>query len=190
MAQTDGASENQGSEDDQRSHSSARHHERPYDGAAPTPPVRKANVDIHDPMFFWIFLLAVAVVLRILTTSTQYLPMGTTEYSIANIYSNFLLQFPGIITLPLIIGIVIGSEVGERSKTLSSALKNGLTNGIYASIIYLITIVIIYIILNYTTPPFSSLYALIINSVVLPIVVFMLTLEIFATLAYSRKVEA
>jgi hypothetical protein len=156
-----------------------------YDGPQQA---KKSSVDIHDPMFLWILLLMSAVVLRILLTDTAYIPQGT-SYNMTALYSNFLLQFPGIVILPLIIGAVIGSEVGERSSTFANAMRGGLINGMYASIIYLASIVIIYIILNYTTPQFSTLYLTVLNSVMLPILVFMLTLEIFAALSYFRKVE-
>lgn len=148
------------------------------------------NVDIHDPMTLWIFLLLVAVVIRLLIANTSYIPTDSEAYSAVVTYSNFLLQFPGIMILPLIVGGIVGTEVGERSSTLQSTLRSGLLNGIYASIIYLIAIVIIYIVLNYyTAPQFSTLYTAIINGIILPIVTFMLVLEIFAVLSYSRSVD-
>ena len=149
-----------------------------------------SNVDIHDPMFLWIFLLVVAVALRIVLASKSYIPLDSQFYAFATQLSNFLLQFPGIVILPLIIGAVIGAEVGSRSSTLARSLKNGLTNGIYASIIYVIAIVIIFIVLNSVTPQFTILYLTLLNSILLPVIVFLLVLEIFAALSYWRKVDA
>ncbi len=158
------------------------------------PAKRKApkgsSVDIHDPMFLWIFLLVVAVALRIVLASTSYIPLDSQFYALGTEISNFLLQFPGIVILPLIIGAIIGAEVGSRSSTLARSLKNGLTNGIYASIIYVITIVIIFIVLNSVTPQFTTIYLTLLNSILLPVVVFLLVLEIFAALSFWRKVDA
>ncbi|MDE1768847.1 MAG: hypothetical protein KGH62_05805, partial [Candidatus Micrarchaeota archaeon] len=146
-------------------------------------------VDLFEPMFLWIALLLAAVAARVILSTTGYVPVGGQVYAIANSYPNFLLSFPGIIILPLIVGIMIGNEVGRRSTTLESALRSGLLNGMYASIMYVIAIVIIYIVLSYIVPQFTSQYLSVFNSVVFPILVFLLTLEIFSALSYSRRVD-
>ncbi len=191
MAQKDDKvqTEEDDAEDRDKHHNSTKRYDDIVSYEIPKPHAKRSNVDIHDPMFLWIIVLMAAVVIRIVLATTSYLPTQTQAYTIQTTFSNFILQFPGIAILPLIIGAIIGSEVGERSNSLASALKSGLTNGIYAAIIYLVTIVIIYIILNYATPQFSSLYLTVLNSVVLPILVFLITLEIFAALAYSRRVD-
>ncbi len=176
-------------EDDGQAHNSTSRYGHPYDGPLPSR-TRRPNINIHDPMLLWLFVLTVAVVLRILATSTTLLPAGSQLTTLINDISSFLLQFPGIIIMPLIIGVVIGSKVGERSNSLASTLKTGLINGIYASIIYLIGIVIIYIVLSYFTPAFSTTYLTVLNSIALPIVIFLLTLEIIAVLSYSRRADS
>ena len=106
MAETQGdtAQESgQSTGDASAQHGTARKRSDIYDGQQPAPapmPTMRANVDIHDPMSLWIMLLMAAVVLRILITSTAYLPIGTEGYMVANTYSSFLLQFPGIIITP------------------------------------------------------------------------------------------
>ena len=150
-----------------------------------------ATVSLYEPMFVWIALLLIAVVLKILISNTALVAAaGSQVYGLANIYSSFILQFPGTVILPLIIGAVIGAEVGIKSTAMRSAMKNGLLNGIYASVIYLITVIVIYMIINYTTPQYaSSVYTTVTQNIAAPIFVFLVTLEVFAVLSHLRRVE-
>ena len=152
-------------------------------------PQKRANVDIHDPLLLWLLLLIAAVAIKIMISNTQYIPSGTQIFSILNSYSNVVLQLPGVIALPLIIGAIIGSQVGERSASLVSALKSGLVNGIYSCAIYVVAVVIVYMVLNTVLPQFASQYLSVLNSIILPLLVFLLTVELFAAMAFSRKVD-
>ena len=100
-----------------------------------------------------------------------------------------MLQYPSIILLPLIIGAVIGSEVGRKSTTPKGALRSGLLNGVYAALIYLIAMIVVYMILSYTNLQSAPTYTMIMQSIVIPIFVFLFMLELFAILSHMRKME-
>lgn len=147
------------------------------------------TVNMQDPMFIWIGLLLVAVVVKIILSTSGLVPSSSVAYSWLNAIPNFLLQFPGIVVLPLIAGAIIGAEVGAMSSSPSKALKHGLLNGIYASVIYVVAIVVIYIVINYFTPQAMPVLMILIDNIVVPIAVMIIVLEAFAVLSYSRKVE-
>jgi len=159
--------------------------------ATKKPPRQGGSVNIAEPMSAWILLLLVALTVQILLSNSAVIPQSSSAYSIATSYSNFVLQFPGIVILPLIVGAIIGAEVGSRSASMQRALRSGLLNGIYAAVIYVITIIVIYVIIGYATPKFvSSVYSIVFNSMAIPIIVMLITIEVFAMLSYSRKVDS
>lgn len=161
-----------------------------YDDIVEKKPKKTRGVNIQEPMFFWILLLVIAVVLKIILSNTQTIPPGTQLYSAASSFSNFLLNIPGLAILPLIIGGVIGAEVGLRSSSMKKAMRSGILNGIYASVIYIITILVIYIIIDYAVPQFSSTYYVLLDRIIIPVAVLLIVTEVFSILSYSRRVES
>jgi glycerol-3-phosphate acyltransferase PlsY len=93
-----------------------------------------------------------------------------------------------MVVLPLIIGAMIGSDVGRKSTSAKSATKAGLLNGVYASLVYLIAIIVIYMVVSYLTMQYVSKEALVAQDIVVPIMVFIATLESFALLSFLKKV--
>ena len=148
----------------------------------------QGDVRIYEPMFVWIFLLSVAVVLNIILADTPFIAQGTFTYTLSDNYIRFILQFPGMVVLPLIIGAMIGSDVGRKATSAKSATKAGLLNGIYASLVYLIAIIVIYMVVSYLTMQYVSKEALVTQDIVVPIMVFIATLESFALLSFLKKV--
>lgn len=149
----------------------------------------QSDVRIYEPMFVWIFLLSVAVVLNIILADTPFIIQGSMAYTVSDNYVRFILQFPGMVILPLIIGAMIGSDVGRKSTSAKSATRAGLLNGVYASLIYLIAIIVIYMVISYLTMQYVSKQALVTQDVVIPILVFLATLESFALLSFLKKVQ-
>lgn len=148
------------------------------------------NVDIGEPMFVWIMLLLIAVVVRFVMTYTSLVPARSSMYPILQLYSRFLFTPPGIFVLPLIVGAIIGAEVGSRSFSMKSAAKSGFLNGVYAAIVYVVTIIILSVLLDYITTGATQLSSLIGNTIVLPVIVLIVVLEAFAVLSYSRKTDS
>ncbi|MDE1825413.1 MAG: hypothetical protein KGH61_03495 [Candidatus Micrarchaeota archaeon] len=107
---------------------------------------------IAMPMAIWIALLLVGLVFRAITTLGTTTPGTALAYTLLDDISSFILMLPGIIILPIIFGAYVGATVGTRSRHISDAASIGLVNGIYASVIYIITIVVIYLVMFYSLP--------------------------------------
>ena len=149
----------------------------------------QGDVRIYEPMFVWIFLLSVAVVLNIILADTPFIPQGSVTYTISDAYIRFMLQLPGMVILPLIMGAMIGSDVGKKATSAKSATKAGLLNGIYASLVYFIAMIVIYMVISYLTMQYVSKTALVTQDIVFPVLVFLATLESFALLSFLKKVS-
>ena len=150
---------------------------------------KKSHVNIYDPMFAWIMLLLLAVALNVIVKNTTAISAGTIMYSISIKYSDFMLNFPGTVILPLLVGVIIGEEVGARSSSMKNAIRSGLLNGIYASVIYIVVTIVLFLVINYFTPQFISAYSILLSNIAIPIAVLIMALEAFAVLSYSRKVD-
>ena len=148
------------------------------------------NVSIYEPMSVWILMLLAAVALKVVTADTAVIPAGMALYQIAQAYSNFILQFPGTVILPLLIGAIIGAEVGARSSSMKKAARSGLLNGVYAAVIYVVVVIVIFLVIGYFTPSLAPISNILLQNIVLPVVVFLITLEAFTTLSYSRRVDS
>ncbi len=159
------------------------------DGLPKRKQAKKSHVNVYEPMFAWIMLLLLAVALKIIVDNTTAIPAGTLLYSVSAKYSAFMLNFPGTVILPLLVGVIIGEEVGVRSSSMKNAVRSGLLNGIYASVIYIIVTIVLFLIVNYFTPQFTSAYSIILSNIAIPIAALLIALEVFAILSYSRKVD-
>lgn len=152
---------------------------------------QQAGVSIAEPLFFWIIVLVLALVLRIVLSNTSIFAHGTQAYGIADSASNFFLFDAGSLILPLIVGAAIGAEIGLRSARLKKALRFGLLNGAYAAIVYIIAIFIIYEVILYVTPQAGLTAGFLVTYLIAPQVVVLLAVtEVFAALSHLRKVGA
>jgi hypothetical protein len=154
------------------------------------PRTKAQPVNLAEPLFFWIVILALALFARFVTTYTSAFSHTGEIYSFLTSASNFFLLSSGALILPLIVGTVIGSEIGLKASNLAGALKAGLLNGIYTAIVYVIAIIIIYEIMLYALPNPEITTTFLINGLIVPQVVTVLILiEIFAILSHGRKVS-
>ena len=151
--------------------------------------VANGNVSIMEPMILWIVLLLVAVSINIILANFNIVSAASFIYSAASAYSKFVLSVPGIDVLPLIIGAIIGAEIGSRSLSLKRATVSGFVTGIYSSVIYAIAITVLYVVLDYGTGHTFALSAILLNSIIFPIIVLLVVIEMFAVLSFSRKVD-
>ena len=147
-------------------------------------------VSLYEPMFFWIFLLYLGLVVKIVVVNTDTFRQVPTMYYILAAFSNFVLGTPGFIVLPLIAGAIIGAEVGLHTKTMRSALRAAILNSVYAAAIYFVAIIILYEVLNYAFPStVLSLNAIIAAWIFLPIIIVVVVTEVFALLSHARKIR-
>lgn len=149
------------------------------------------QVNLAEPLFFWVIVLVLALFARFVTTYTNAFPAGNQIHGFLVGASNFFLFSSGTLILPLIVGAVIGTEVGLKARSVRGALKAGAVNGAYAAIVYIISIAVIYEILAYALPASNVTLTFLINGLIVPQVLIVLVLvEIFAALSNGRKMGA
>lgn len=147
-------------------------------------------ISLYEPMFFWIFILYLALTLRIILNNVAGLTSLSIVYSILYVFSSFVLSTPGFVVLPLIAGGIIGAEVGVRSKDIHTTLRNSFLNSVYAAAIYLVSIVVLYEVLDYTFPSTSlQLSDIIVGWIAIPILILIVITGSFAVLSNARKIN-
>ena len=143
---------------------------------------------IAMPMTIWIALLLVGLVFRAITTLLSPSSGTTLAFAILDDISNFILRLPGIIILPIIFGAYVGATVGTKGRHVSDAASIGLINGLYASVIYIITIAVIYLVMFYSLPGTQpSLSFMLEFWAIAPVVLTMLLSIGFSVLASLRR---
>ncbi|MGC8587066.1 MAG: hypothetical protein ACP5K9_02125 [Candidatus Micrarchaeia archaeon] len=150
---------------------------------------KKVQVSIAEPMFIWVLLLVVSLVVKIILLQPSLINPSSSIAKFFGTTANFILFMPGSLILPIIVGAVIGAEIGTRAKDMKAAMTAGVINGIYVSIIYVVAIVIIYEIILYVLPNIvPTLTFLVSYWLVLPAAIVILLSMAFAALSHSRKV--
>lgn len=146
-------------------------------------------VNISDPMSLWIGLLVIALIIGILLSPTSSVNYGNTGFTGLTFVYRFFIFGPGMLLLPAIAGVWIGISVGKNSSGLKKAFKTGLANALYGAILYIISIFIIYEIMVYVLPGSAvAQNTLITQWIVLPVVIFIVLVELLALIAHSRGI--
>lgn len=142
---------------------------------------------IAVPMTIWIILLLIALLLNafaVLNASSGQTALNSVLLAI----SNFILNLPGIVIMPIIFGAAIGAIAGLKGRTIQDGAKLGAIDGVYASVIYVVAIIVIYLILLYTLPASAPTFVnLGIYWLVLPVFLTLLLSIIFGGLTSLRK---
>ncbi len=151
------------------------------------------HVSIIEPMLFWVILLIIALVLRMVLTFTGLVGSTGSIYNLLNSFSNYVLFMPGAVILPLVVGAIIGAQVGIKAHSMELAQRGGLLNGVYAAVVYLVAIIVIWAIVYYVIVPSApsvlpSVLFLIGEWLVAPVAILILVSFFFAVLSHSRKV--
>lgn len=152
------------------------------------------EIGISGPLTFWIAILVVGLLLVIfaipLMASLNLDPMGSALQHIGG----YILGFPGVFILPLIVAIWIGERIGSSSDDTGRALKIGLINAMYVSLVYAVANFIIYLIIAFIAPSaeqmatlYSQLSYFALEALALPIVIIMILIPFFGAISKARK---
>jgi len=145
------------------------------------------HVSIAIPMAIWIALLAIGLLFKAILTLTAT-TSGLT-FTILGGISGFILNQPGILILPIIMGAIIGTLVGKSANGAKKAARAGLLNGIYCCFVYLVVIAVIYLVMFYSlagSQPDNNF--LLQFWIAIPAGLLIATSIIFASLSYLRKI--
>ena len=177
--------------DEEETDEEGEEEEEPIAKSKPAKQAKKAGtvVKIADPLFFWVMVLVLSMILQILLVDSKLFLINSPFYNFANEISTFFLFSTGSLILPLIIGAVIGAEVGTKASSFANAVKGGLLNGVYAAIVYIISIIVIYEILIFVIPHLQFTVSFLAYSMIIPqVAVLIVVVEVFAALSHARKV--
>ncbi len=144
-------------------------------------------ISIAEPMTFWITLLVIALIFKIaLSYANPFSASASAHF--AGTIANYILFLPGSLILPIIVGAVIGVRVGDCVRRKRDILAKGLMNGVYASIIYMLSIIIIYAVFVYAMPASAPGIAFLSTQwLAIPIAIEIVLAVLFSVLTFSRK---
>ncbi len=146
-------------------------------------------VGLHStsPLSLWIMLMLIAAIAKIIAGEYSTLSYSTTLTS----FSNFVLLVPGILLLPLLVGLISGIQIGNASTTLGKARIASLYNGIYGSILYVLVILTVYELIAYFSTSFLPTTSFVIQYwFIQPIIILIVLPMLVATVTFYRKKSA
>ncbi|MDE1860120.1 MAG: hypothetical protein KGH72_00190 [Candidatus Micrarchaeota archaeon] len=147
-------------------------------------------VSLYEPMFFWLLLLFLGLVVKIVLVNQNSLQQVPPLYYLLSAYSKFVLSTPGFIVLPLIAGAIIGAEVGVRAKNMRIAVRSSILHSAYAAAIYFVAIIVVYEVVNYSFPStVLSLGTIIAGWIFAPVIIVLFVSVVFAMLSNARKMN-
>ena len=147
-------------------------------------------VSLSEPLGFWVGILIVAALIQLVAVpfAAQYGSPAFNPY--LNTFADYVLYVPGLIVLPLIASVWIGDRVsnsiGNRKKLLVS---KGIINALYSALIYVITIFIIYLVMQYAQKGVLATVGILPfleYLIAVPVAILVVIVPVFALLSASR----
>lgn len=147
-------------------------------------------IALGGPLSFWIGILIIAAAIQevILPISQHY--VVNTSIALLNTFAGYLLYTPGILILPIIVGLWVGDLVGSTEGSYSDILYRSIINAIYTSIVYAVCIFVIYISSqSLNAGSFSSISFITFLDYILavPILIQIVIVPLFAMLTSARR---
>jgi len=140
------------------------------------------------PIFYWILILVIILVINALMF-LNFIKTGTELYQILNTISKFTLFLPGVVIIPLIVGIFIGRSVEHSENDVKKVLRKGFLKSINACITYLVSITIVYLIFLYLFNNAPKIGYAIIYWYILPSLILISASALGAVIMYSKHLE-
>ncbi len=149
---------------------------------------------LEGPLFFWIGFIVVALVVQLLAKDVL-LASGATASAVklGNLLlsvSGYIINLPGLLIFPFLVAIWIGERVSKSSTDISKAFMTSLINAAYASLIYAISIFIVFMLLNVNTLDAllsAASVNMIVFTVLVPVGILFVFMTIFSLLAFAQK---
>jgi hypothetical protein len=148
------------------------------------------NADLGGPLTFWIGILVLATLLQLIAIPIANYSGHTAFNSYLNEFADYAIYIPGILVLPLIVSVWIGERVSYLSKKSSSIAYKGIINSLYSSMIYIVSITIIYIIMvvqkagviwSLSPEIFAE------RLILIPVLISIILVPLFAILSAARR---
>ncbi|MDE1871113.1 MAG: hypothetical protein KGI06_02630 [Candidatus Micrarchaeota archaeon] len=150
----------------------------------------EVTISIESPLMFWVGLLLIAALLQlvILPFASHY---GRVLFKgVLEDFANYLIYIPGIVVMPLVISLWVGDRVSYIRKGSQVLAYKGLLNALYTSLVYSISIFIIYILMRFSNGGVLANLSVVTFSeylIVIPFAINMIVIPIFAILSAERR---
>ncbi|MGI0100567.1 MAG: hypothetical protein ACREBH_02510 [Candidatus Micrarchaeaceae archaeon] len=148
------------------------------------------SISVEEPLAFWIGLIAIGAIMQLLAIplATSY---GHTAFNIyMNQFAGYVIYIPGIVVLPLIVSMWIGDRVSYLDRKKTNVARKGLINAIYAVIVYVVSILILYVIMNYLHAGVLSALSMDMffkYVVAVPCIIVIVIVPLFAVVSAARR---
>ena len=110
----------------------------------------QGDIGIAGPLAFWIIMLLLGLAFLILFPAGRANASGSISFILYDIGS-YIIYMPGAIIFPLIVALWIGMRTGANTQNIRKAIDVGVINAVYTSVVYAISIFIIYLIAVYSS---------------------------------------
>ncbi len=110
----------------------------------------QGDIGIAGPLAFWIIMLLLGLAFLILFPAGRANASGSTRFILYDI-GPYIIDMPRAIIFPLIVALWIGMRTGANTQNIRKAIDVGVINAVYTSVVYAISIFIIYLIAVYSS---------------------------------------
>ncbi len=148
------------------------------------------NFSISEPLTFWIGLVVIAAVLQLIAIPFMASQLRGGYASALGKFAEYILYIPGVIVLPLLASLWIGEIVSKAKSNHRLLLYKGLVNAIYASIIYIVSISVVYIIMMVQgtgTLASVSMASFIEFNILVPFLITIIVVPLFSFLTAAKS---
>ncbi len=145
---------------------------------------------IAEPLMFWIGIVVIAAVLQLAAVPFTTMYHHTEFNRYFNEFAGYVLLLPGLAIIPLLESAWMGYRVGRFGKGRVHSASRGLSNAAFGSIVYGVTIAIIYIIMQYLgSGALSSMNTITFLEypIAIPIAINMVVVPIFAAASAGKS---
>ena len=145
---------------------------------------------IAEPLMFWIGIVVIAAVLQLAAVPFTTMYHHTEFNRYFNEFAGYVLLLPGLAIIPLLESAWMGYRVGRFGKGRAHSASRGLSNAAFGSIVYGVTIAIIYIIMQYLgSGALSSMNTITFLEypIAIPIAINMVVVPIFAAASAGKS---
>lgn len=154
------------------------------------PKEKEVTISLSGPLTLWIGLLIIATLIQLVGVPiASFVKLGFIN-NYLNEFADYLLYIPGLLVIPLIVAVWMGELLSYVSEKSSVIAYRSLINSLYASMIYVVSITIIYIIMMVQKAGVLWALSPVVFAEQLLLIPFLITLIIvplFAILSAARR---
>ncbi len=143
------------------------------------------EINITEPLLFWIFMLGIGFVLLLLI-NLNLIPASSINF--LSKLGEGIIYIPGAIIFPLITSLWIGERIGNSNREPKSIFFSSLLNVAYVFLVYMISIIIIFLLIYYINSSLIllNLHNFLIYLAGIPFIILLVLIPILSLLSSVR----